>query len=431
MVFTPPTNFTLFKQRRERLKEEIKAHYQGSKGIVLIGAGFESDRYAFRQESSFYYLTGIVEPAGMLCIYLDGPEVLYVPQFSTPRSQWTQVTVEGPNDAAKAGVDEVRYLGNKIPGYSCRSVFMQETYQTIMNDIKSYVVGNKAKVFTLLDMSREGYLSHINIYDSFMSLIPELCTATVDVSPLVHEMRRIKDEYEIDMMYKAIQLTNMAHTAAASLIEPGICEYELQAAIESVFMQVAAATPAFPSIVATGKNATVLHYTRRDAQLKVDDLVVIDIGAEYGLYAADLTRTYPVSKKFTPRQREIYQLVLDTQSYVESIAKPGMYLKNATYPEKSLHHLAVKFLESKGMAQYLYHGIGHYVGLDVHDVGDLSLPIEVGEVFTIEPGLYLSQENIGVRIEDNYVMADDGIVCLSYELPKQPTETEKLVAARL
>ncbi len=431
MVFTSPTNFTLFKQRRKRLIEEIKAHYQGSKGIVLLGAGFESDRYAFRQESSFYYLTGILEPAVMLCVYLDGPEILYVPQFATPRSLWTHVTVEGPGDQSKAGVDEVRYLGKKIPGYSCRSTFMRDTYQTIMDDIQAYVVGNQAKVYTLLDITREGYQPHINIYDNFMSLIPELCTSTIDVSPLVHEMRRIKDEYEIDMMYKAIQLTNMAHTAAASLIEPGICEYELQAAVESVFTQVAGACPAFPSIVATGKNATILHYTQRDAQLKADDLVVIDIGAEYGLYAADLTRTYPVSKKFTPRQREIYQLVLDTQAYVESIAKPGMYLKNNTYPENSLHHLAVKFLESKGMAQYLYHGIGHYVGLDVHDVGDLSLPIDVGEVFTIEPGLYIPQENIGVRIEDNYVMADDGIVCLSYELPKQLAETEKLVAARL
>jgi Xaa-Pro aminopeptidase len=168
-----------------------------------------------------------------------------------------------------------------------------------------------------------------------------------------------------------------------------------------------------------------LHYVENNQQIMEEDLVVVDIGAEYGLYAADLTRTYPANGKFTPRQREIYQLVLDTQQYIESIAKPGMYLKNSQYQDESLHHLAVGFLKKAGYADYFVHGIGHYLGLDVHDVGDYSTPLMPGDVFTIEPGIYIPDEKLGVRIEDDYVMTDDGAVCLSFDLPRQPDEIER------
>jgi Xaa-Pro aminopeptidase len=240
-------------------------------------------------------------------------------------------------------------------------------------------------------------------------------------------MRRIKDDYETDLIYKAVQITTMAHKTAATLIEPGTHEYEILAAVECVFTQVAGATPAFPSIIASGQNTTIIHYTDKKRQLQSNDLVVIDIGAEYGMYSADLTRTYPVGGKFTPRQREIYQKVLDTQLYIESITKPGMFLKNSRYPEKSLHHLAVTAFARQGLAQYFCHGLGHYLGLDVHDVGDLQQPLQPGEIFTLEPGVYIPDENIGIRIEDNYIMADDGVVCLSYELPKQPEDIEHMM----
>lgn len=429
MVFNAPASFTLFKQRRKDLLERIKERYPVDKGIIIIGAGFEADRQLFRQESSFYYLTGIVEPAGLLCMDFDGREFLYVPHFGTSRAQWVNVLVDGPADAKKIDMDEIRYLGDPVAGYSFQPVFTREKYSQFLADISQYVQDG-ARVFTLLDRQNQGYFMHINLYEKFQQWIPGLEKCTVDISSVVHEGRRNKDEYEIDQIYKAVQITNMAQNAAAALIGPGKYEYEIQAAIECVFTHVAAASPSFPSIVATGKNTTILHYTQRHELLNAGDLVVIDIGAEYGFYAADLTRTYPVGGRFSPRQREIYQLVLDTQEYVESRACPGMYLKNAKFPEKSLHHLAVKFLEEKGYAQYFCHGIGHYLGLDVHDVGDYSTPLQPGDVFTIEPGLYLPQENIGVRIEDDYVMADDGAVCLSYELPKQVHEIERLMGSK-
>ncbi len=429
MIFKPPANFVLFKQRRNALLNRVQQKYQTKKGVIIISAGFEHDRHVFRQESSFYYLTGITDPAVILCIFLDGREVLYVPQFGTARKQWTTVLAGSSDDAGKVSVDEIRYLGQTVEGYSFKPVFTREKYEHLVKDISS-LVAEQGTVFTMLDQSREGYWWHINWYNALTSWIPALKQCTHDISPLLHDMRRVKDEYEIDLIFKAVQITNMAHRAVASLIADGVGEHEILAAAECVFMQAASSLPAFPSIVAAGANTTVLHYTQRGGQLKDGDLVVVDIGSEYGLYASDVTRTFPVGKKFSARQREIYNIVLEAQAYVEAQARPGMYLKNPQFPEKSLHHLAVKFLEKRGLGQYFYHGIGHFLGLDVHDVGDLASPLMPGDIFTLEPGVYIPQENIGIRIEDDFVMADDGAVCLSYELPKQAEEIEQLMSAK-
>jgi Xaa-Pro aminopeptidase len=269
------------------------------------------------------------------------------------------------------------------------------------------------------------------LIDKLHEWIPGFGDKIIDVTYLVEEARRIKDEYEIGLIHNATQLTMIAQEAAAKFITPEKYEYEVQALVEYVFQSVAGAVPAFPSIVATGKNTTVLHCTDRTHQLKEGDLVVVDIGAEYGNYAADITRTYPVSGVFTDRQRMIYQVVLETQAYTESIVVPGMFVRNDKQPEKSLHHHAVKFLQKAGYDKYFYHGVSHFLGLDVHDVGSFDMPLAVGDVFTIEPGIYIPEENIGVRIEDDYVLVDDGVVCLSNDLVKAPADIEALIADRV
>jgi len=425
MIFKNPSQYDLFKSRRQKLLRSIMDEHKTDKGVVLISAGFETDRYVFRQESSFYYLTGLTEPAIILCMFLDGREVLYMPRFGISRHQWMEVNLSGPEDAGRLNVDEVRFLGSPVPSYSFAPVFTKEKYENFLHDLSSQL-DEKTKVFTVLDSNPDNFMQ-VNLYESLQRWLPSLQTKTIDISEQIGAARRIKDEYEIDLIYRAIQITNMAHSTAATFIKSGVTEYEVQAAIEYVFTNVAAARPAFPSIVATGKNTTILHYVERNQELKDGDLVVIDIGAEYGFYAADITRTYPVNGKFTDRQKEVYQVVLDTQTYIESIAMPGMYLRNKDYPEKSLQHLTIKFLEKAGYAQYFCHGIGHYLGLDVHDVGDYTIPLQPGDVFTIEPGVYISEENLGIRIEDDYIMADDGAVCLSYQLPKEIDDIEKMM----
>ena len=187
------------------------------------------------------------------------------------------------------------------------------------------------------------------------------------------------------------------------------------------------ASRAFSSIVASGQNGAILHYTAQDTTMHDGDLVVVDIGARYNYYCADLTRTYPVSGKFTVQQRKLYDVVLETQEYIADIAKPGYWLKNDKRQEKSLHHLACAFLKGHGYDQYFSHNIGHYLGLDVHDVGSYEEPLQEGDVITIEPGIYIPEEQIGIRIEDNYWIVKGGVICLSEQLPKRPKEIEKLV----
>jgi Xaa-Pro aminopeptidase len=235
---------------------------------------------------------------------------------------------------------------------------------------------------------------------------------------------------EIEQIYRAIEITELAHESAVGAIKNGVLEAEVQASLE--YMMIAShARTSFPSIVASGKNGTVLHYNQNTGTLKDGDLVVVDIGAEFENYCADLTRTYPVSGTFNKRQKELYTIVLETQNYIASLAKPGMWLKNKDKADKSLHHLAVKFLATRGYDKYFPHGIGHFLGLDVHDVGNYDEPLHEGDVITIEPGIYIPEESIGIRIEDNYWITKDGALCLSEHLPKDVEDIEAIVQQAL
>ena len=434
MAIVPPLNSSLFKKRREQVISFLRQeHPEVKNGVIILFGGFESERYAFRQESSFYYLTGITEPGAILCSYLDGREILYLPNYGLVREKWSKVYLRPDEKSAReAGVSQIKYLGHPCGGYVFNSLFTKEKYENLLMDIDGFLQAcmiqkTQPEFFTILDSLNSKYFTQIRLYKNLMEYFPALSNMTRDLAPLVHYLRRFKSEIEIDLIYKAVQITAMAHEAASQVITSGRFEYEIQAIIESVFIQAGAFGPAFPSIVATGKNTTILHYIQRNHELRPQDLVVVDIGAEYGYYAADLTRTYPVDGKFNKRQLEIYNVVLDTQMHIESIAKPGMYLNNPENPEKSLNHLAIKFLDKKGFAKYFAHAIGHFIGLDVHDVGDSLYPLGAGDIFTIEPGIYIPEEDLGVRIEDNYLMTDEGVVCLSYQLPRKAEEIEAMM----
>ncbi|MBM3886790.1 M24 family metallopeptidase, partial [Candidatus Dependentiae bacterium] len=247
-----------------------------------------------------------------------------------------------------------------------------------------------------------------------------------NATPIVDALRRIKSARELTLIEKAIEITSSAHVRAAQALRPGLKEYELQAVIEGEFLKQGALLSAFPSIVGGGVKSTVLHYVENNRVLEESDLVVVDIGAEYGYYAADLTRTYPVGGRYSQRQKEIYECVLEAQAYAASIAKPGMFLRNVTAKEQSLHWLVVEFFKKRGLEKYFPHGLGHYMGLDVHDVGTYLEPLQPGDVFTIEPGLYLRDEAIGVRIEDDYLVTAKEVRCLSAALPKKIEELEQL-----
>ncbi len=430
MIFKPATDYSLFIERRSRLFELIQERHgwQGP-SVLLMFSDFEGPRHAFRQDSSFYYLTGITEPATVACCYFDGDATLYVPRFGERRDKWVTTSVSAGVEPKSIGFSEIRNLGAPEKAYFFKPLLVQEQYATLIDDLRSFILAG-GQVFTAMPPGRMISGFDRLLFERLSVWLPGLKERVTDVTWALDFLRRYKDQYELSLIHHAVQVTSLAQEAALRAISPGKFEYEVQAMVDYMFASVAGACPAFPSIVATGKNATVLHYIDRNCELKDGELVVVDIGAEYGYYAADLTRTYPVSGKFTERQRELYDIVLEVQKYLESIAVPGMYIRSDEHKEQSLHHLALKCLEQYGVAQYMSHGIGHFLGLEVHDVGNVAEPLMPGDVFTIEPGIYLPHENCGIRIEDDYVMVDDGVVCLSADLVKEPDEIEALMAEK-
>ena len=417
--------------RRKELVESIKLTYpQISQGIVVLFAAFEQGSERFRQDKTFFYYTGVTEPGTVLVIDLSEKSTLYIPNCFEKRSQWMTLPAALISRDAKAlSVDAVELLGDECEGYELNPYFSAHEYAHMIT-LMSNVIANGGSLFTTAPNNGHEYLHARFTFDHLQKFIPEVQKSVVDVSSLIASSRRRKDVSEIEHVYRAIEITELAHESAVQAIKHGTLECEVQASLE--YMMIAShARTAFPSVVASGKNGTVLHYNQNSGTLKDGDLLVVDIGAEFNNYCADLTRTYPVSGTFTKRQRELYTIVLETQTYIASLAKPGMWLKNKDKAEQSLHHLAVKFLAKSGYDKYFPHGIGHFLGLDVHDVGDYNVPLQEGDIITIEPGIYIVAESIGIRIEDNYWITKDGALCLSEHLPKEADDIEAVVQQAL
>lgn len=422
-------DFSIFVSRRKDLLQAVKQSGAQS-GLIVLFAGFEDDCRSFKQESSFFYLTGIQEPGVVLVMDMQGKTTLYKPNCGDTRSQWVFSPIELTDaNAKKLGLDAIAPLGQACAGYQIHPFFPQEEYQHLI-DLLANTCAQSGKIFTLCPDNASQYVTQRLLLHRLESFIPAFRENLVDISPIVAEQRRRKDMAEIEHLYKAVEITTVAQEAAAQAIKHDVLECEVQASLEYIFLA-SGARPAFPSIVGSGKNSTVLHYNVNRGTMKSGDLVVVDIGAEYDQYCADITRTYPVNGVFSKRQREVYNIVLETQEYIATIAKPGYWLRNAQNPDKSLHHLAKNFLAKKGYDKYFPHGIGHFLGLDVHDVGDYDRPLQEGDVFTIEPGIYIPEEKIGIRIEDDYWVVKDGVVCLSENLPKKPEDIEALMKGQI
>jgi Xaa-Pro aminopeptidase len=422
------TDYAPYIERRAKLLKRIEQNYQEKPGVLVLFAGFEQKQFAFLQESNFYYLTGLEEPATVLVVDHAHTATLWVPQYGIARSLWTSTLVEADKaQAAQWGIQDIRHLGHPCKGYTAGPVCTASEYEHLIASLKALVSkGNALFMIYPPNTVTEQTL----MIDRLFAPHKELQEAIIDISPLLGMMRRTKSRDELESMYSAVDCTMAAQESAAVRIEEGLYEYQLQAAVEFIFKE-GGGSPAFPTIVASGKNSTTLHYTRNDGILKRGALVVVDCGARLEYYCADLTRTYPISGSFTDRQRQVYDVVLETQQFVAERAQPGMWISNPTKPEQSLHHLALKFLEAKGYAQYLTHSIGHFIGLDVHDVGAELGPLQEGDVIALEPGIYIPQEQIGIRIEDMYWITQEGAVCISEELPRDSYEIEDLMCGEL
>lgn len=404
---------SFYAARRKRLWQLVSDHAQ-KPSILVIFAALEPSRTSFWQDSTFYYLTGIQEPGWVLVIDEKGVSHLYVPQTTIDRSIWLMVAESAAVDAM-SGPYIWHDLGKPDQSYSLSLYAPQQTYAQLCNDLQAYIA--RGIIVYGCTVATSAYAVQREFIHKIFGWINYPLTSIRDCSSLISRLRRTKDAHEIDALNKAIAITRAAHSAAADVCRPGVTEARVKAALEAVMIE-HGVVPAFPSIVATGVHGTILHYTGSKGVLQSGDMLVVDIGASYQQYAADITRTYAVSGERTQRQEDIYNRVLEVQQKIASRARPGIWLRNSKYPDQSLQHIAVDLFKKQKLDQYFMHGIGHYLGLDVHDVGSYEEPLKPGDVITIEPGLYIREEALGIRIEDNYLITDNGVECLSEAIAK-------------
>ena len=415
-----------YRARRQRLLDEIKD------GVVLILGNVEEDmgvEMRYRQNNWFAYLTGVRTPDAAVLLVPQGlpsaggaREIIFIPSRNLQMERWTGVQLApGPETAKVFGAEKV--LPNDELWAKLKEAAQLPAFKGAM---KLYTIAPRAV--------SNGRVHEFQFAERARAELPGVQIASA--ADLVGDMRRIKSPSEIALLQKAIGITGEAQHDITLNLRPGMYEYEVQALIEAAFTRNGSERPGFPSIVGSGIYSTILHYSENHKRIDDGDLVVCDIGAEYSLYTADITRTYPANGKFTARQRAIYQLVLDTQAAAAAHFKPGV-------TNGDMHVFAVQYLRASPlrakdtdgreytMDHFFIHGLGHALGMEVHDVADDLHRLEPGEVFTIEPGIYIQTEKLGVRIEDDYLVTPEGTLRkLSGKIPSDPDEIERIMAKR-
>ena len=407
----------LYRQRRAQLMKSVPD------GVVLLFGNevfAELEYLPFRQSNEFYYLTGWGEPNAALILFPPGNpdggkgrEILFLPPRSKKRERWTGKKL-GPGDA------DVR----ERTGFA--KVMTSGSLQTeLVAALKRW-----NKIYTLRP-GGHGDQSARSAVKRMERLAP--LAAIADVTSRITELRMVKSPGEIEFIRKATDASIEAHFAAIEAVRPGVYEYEIAALMKYEFERRGCERPAFPPIIGSGFNSTVLHYEQNRKRMEDGDLVVMDVAGEYSGYASDITRTVPVNGRFTKRQKEIYELVLGAQNAALEKARPGMRL--GRQGPDSLYQIALDYLNREGkrrtgkpLGEYFIHGLGHHVGLSVHDPATSGSVLAPGMVITIEPGVYIPEESLGVRIEDVVLITEDGHELLTRRLPRKPDEIEKLMA---
>jgi len=405
-------------------------------GVVVLFAAVEPEGpnavYGFRQDNNFYYLTGLTQPGAALLIAPEVAseggkllrpytEILFLPGHDYSQEKWTGPKL-GPDDSEApkiTGFDRVEIL-DKLRDELVR--LLPQPHATVYADLPASEGGPASS--TPLD-----WLRRANAFPVYASL--------EDVKPMLAEMRRVKDAGEIALIRKATEASMAAHLAAIRALQPGMSERQIAALVQYEYQKRGCERPAYTPVVGAGFNSTVLHYYDDSGPIQAGDVVVIDAGGEYSMYATDITRTLPATGKFTARQREIYNIVLGAQEAAIKAFHSGNSSLNGRARD-SLYSVAYNYINTHGkdlhgkpLGQYFIHGLGHFVGLSVHDVGGMTVPLDKGMVFTLEPGIYLPEERLGVRIEDMFYVDQDGtLVRLTAGLPRTAEEVEAAMAGR-
>ncbi len=423
-----PLNNEIFIQNRKRfvanLSKNSIAIFNSNDELPLNGDAL----HKFKQNADLYWLTGIEQEDTMMIFFPDNPdakyrEVLVVVRPNEMKEKWDGHRLRINEAQNISGIETVVYL-DALDAMLQPWIHLAENIylNTNENDRK----GNNIAVrdYRYAKQMQDRYPLH-NYKRS---------------APILKELRSIKTAYEIEVMQKAMDITDITFRKLLQFIQPGVMEYEIHAEIIHSFLMQRATGEAYGSIIASGDNARVLHYVENNRECKDGDLILMDFGAEYGNYAADLTRTVPVNGKFTRRQKTVYKACLHLHKYAAGILKPGISIVD--YTEKIGDEATIIFQKigllkrsdiknenpnDRAYRKYLYHGISHHLGIDVHDLGTRTAPIKAGMVFTIEPGIYIEEEKMGVRIENNFWITKNGNKDLMKNIPIEVEEIEALM----
>lgn len=420
---------SVYAERRAKLASQVDGP------IVLWGfTGREevSQAYVFAQEENFYYLTGHnEESAGLIILpaysadhgisdadWLGGAhEILFLPAKDLAKEKWdgARMAPSDPGIGARTGFTAVRPFKE-----------MRATVEKLADSCST--------INTILPYEKElgGYPHEKAAVDWLELAAPQ--KKLKDIRANISALRQVKSSGELVFLKEAIELSLDSHLEAMRTMRPGLYEYQVAAKMVEIHAMGGSEAEGYAPIVGAGPNSTALHYDKLSRKIEDGDIVVMDVGAQYSGYSADITRTIPANGKFTPRQREIYDIVLGAQNAALAALKPGAYFSckskgdgifKIAYDYINTHG---KDLHGKRLGQYFIHGLGHHIGLNVHDPGDYCRVFEPGMVVTVEPGIYIPEENLGVRIEDDVLITETGYKLLSERLTRDPNEIERIMA---
>jgi Xaa-Pro aminopeptidase len=440
----PPVPKAEYAARRQALAAELgqKLSADGL-GVLLLRSVPENDNSTFRQESNLYYLTGTEIPNSALILIFSRPsqpsggspttpparyaEYFYLPERDYRQEKWTGVK-PGPGalDQETLKPDAERLATMQLTGFDRlpEGDFPPRRWPKGPVERSSDLLGQLGRFLSEAEVlffnADPGVLGEplgeeLVLLDELRARYPEL--QVKGSREALGRLRMVKSPAEIEQVRFAVEITCQAVKDALASVRSGVAEYQVQAEVERRFTLEGARRPGYPSIVASGPNSCILHYDASGRTMKKGDLLLMDVGAEFRHYSADVTRTYPVGGRFSDEQRKIYDLVLRAQEAVLGIIKPGV-------PFGELDRTARKVIADAGYGQYFIHGTSHFLGLDVHDAGDSSALLRAGMIFTVEPGIYIPEKEIGVRIEDDVLVTGSGAEILSRCLPRTADAVE-------
>lgn len=426
-----PLNPEIFVQSRKRFIDKMDKN-----SIAIFNSNDElpyngDALHPFVQNSDLFWLSGIEQEETMVILFPDNPdpkykEVLVLVHPNELKEKWNGHQFRKNEAQEISGMKTIVWL-DELEGLLQQWIHLADTIYLNTNEND-----RKANEVPVRDYRYAAYMRNRYPLHNYKRS-----------ARILKELRAIKTPLEIEVVQKAIDITDIAFRRLLKFIKPGVMEYEIEAEIMHSFLSQRASGTAYGSIIASGDRARTLHYVNNNQECKDGELILMDFGARYGNYAADLTRTVPVNGKFSKRQKTVYNACLDLHYYCASILKPGISIND--YTEKVGDKATEIFQkigllkksdiknedpENRAYRKYLYHGISHHLGIDVHDLGTRTEPVKAGMLFTIEPGIYIEEEQMGIRIEDNYWITKNGNKDLMKNIPITVEEIESLMKSR-